>query len=68
MIFKKTIYSQFCGGLNIEDCKVVIKNLKNNNVYSILDYSVEGSKSENDFDNSLEKCLNILLECFSKEI
>tara|TARA_B100000475_G_scaffold195213_1_gene171507 strand:- start:41 stop:1213 length:1173 start_codon:yes stop_codon:yes gene_type:complete len=68
MIFKKTVYSQFCGGLNIEDCKVVIKNLKNNNVYSILDYSVEGSKSENDFDNSLEKCLNILLECSNNKL
>ena len=39
----KTIYPQFCGGRDIIECVDVIENLKNNNVYSILDYSAEGS-------------------------
>ena len=62
-MFKKTIYAQFCGGININECHSVIENLKRNNVYSILDYSVEGSVTETDFENSLKKCLDILLKC-----
>ena len=60
-LFKNTVYAQFCGGLDIDECSSVISNLKENNVYAILDYSIEGSTTENDFDNSLKKCLNILL-------
>jgi proline dehydrogenase len=41
----------------------VIENLKQNNVYSILDYSVEGSLTELDFENTVEKCLDILVKC-----
>tara|TARA_Y100000739_G_C20611792_1_gene469096 strand:+ start:2991 stop:4151 length:1161 start_codon:yes stop_codon:yes gene_type:complete len=63
ILFKKTIYAQFCGGININECHSVIENLKRNNVYSILDYSVEGSVTETDFENSLKKCLDILLKC-----
>ena len=62
-IFKKTIYPQFCGGVSIEQCNSVIENLKKNNVYSILDYSVEGSLTELDFENTVEKCLDILVKC-----
>ena len=48
-LIKKTVYAQFCGGTDILDCVEVINNLKKNNVYSILDYSIEGSVNENDF-------------------
>tara|TARA_Y100000991_G_scaffold214093_1_gene201097 strand:- start:19940 stop:21112 length:1173 start_codon:yes stop_codon:yes gene_type:complete len=64
----KTIYAQFCGGRDIFECKEVITKLKKNNVYSILDYSIEGSVSENDFENSMNKCLNILSACKSKNL
>ena len=59
-LIKKTIYAQFCGGTDIFDCVQVIDNLKKSNVYSILDYSVEGSINENDFEMSMNKCLTIL--------
>ena len=65
-IIVKTIYAQFCGGRDIFECVNVIENLKKNNVYSILDYSIEGSMNENDFENSMNKCLHILSECKSK--
>ena len=67
-LIKKTIYAQFCGGTDIFDCVQVIDNLKKSNVYSILDYSVEGSINENDFEMSMNKCLAILLECKSKDL
>ena len=67
-LIKKTIYAQFCGGTDIFDCVQVINNLKKSNVYSILDYSVEGSINENDFEMSMNKCLTILSECKSKDL
>ena len=67
-LIKKTIYAQFCGGTDIFDCVQVIENLKKSNVYSILDYSVEGSINENDFEMSMNKCLAILSECKSKDL
>ena len=67
-LVKKTVYAQFCGGTDIQDCVEVINNLKKSNVYSILDYSIEGSVNENDFENSINKCLKILEECKSKNL
>ena len=67
-IIKKTVYAQFCGGTDIQDCVEVIYSLKKSNVYSILDYSIEGSVNENDFDDSINKCLKILNECKSKHL
>ena len=64
----KTIYAQFCGGRDIVECEEVILNLKKNGVYSILDYSIEGSISEIDFEISMNKCLNILSECEAKNL
>ena len=68
LLVLKTIYAQFCGGTDIYECEYVIDNLKKNKVYSILDYSIEGSITENDFENSMNKCLNILSECKSKNL
>ncbi len=67
-LIKKTVYAQFCGGTDILDCVEVINNLKKSNVYSILDYSIEGSVNENDFENSINKCLKILEECKLKNL
>ncbi|MGC6469905.1 MAG: proline dehydrogenase family protein [Flavobacteriales bacterium] len=49
-IIKATIFKQFCGGESIADCKESIKNLETYNVKTILDYSVEGKHSEDDFN------------------
>ena len=67
-LIKKTVYAQFCGGTDILDCVEVINNLKKSNVYSILDYSIEGSVNENDFENSINKGLKILEQCKSKNL
>ncbi len=49
-LIKRTIFSQFCGGENIEECTVAIRNLAQSNIGTILDYSVEGEENENVFD------------------
>ncbi len=61
-IIKKTIFSQFCGGENLEECKIsIIKLHDNGGIRSILDYSVEGAHTESGFDGNLDT----LLQCCS---
>ena len=56
-IIKKTIFAQFCGGENIEDCKETIQQLSQSKVGTILDYSVEGKESDVEFDHTLAEIL-----------
>lgn len=51
-LIKKTLFDHFCGGTSIADCQPVIQQLAQWQVGSILDYSVEGAESENDFDQT----------------
>lgn len=47
---KPTIFRQFVGGENIEECKRTVDALGKYRIGTILDYSVEGKESEADFD------------------
>ena len=49
-LIKSTIYEQFCGGETIEESDPVIKKLGESRVGTILDYSVEGKTTEEDFE------------------
>lgn len=49
-MIRKTIFKQFCGGENIEDCQVKIDLLDKYGIGTILDYSVEGKTSDADLD------------------
>lgn len=49
-LIKGTIFKQFCGGETIDECDATIQTLYENNVGTILDYSVEGKTDEQDFD------------------
>ena len=49
-LIKSTIFDQFCAGTSKDDCKPVIKEMHQVNLSSILDYSVEGKKTEEEFD------------------
>jgi len=57
---RSTIYSQFCGGVSIEDCKKTIQFLHQNHIGTILDYSVEGEKTEEGFDKTMEQVLGTI--------
>lgn len=56
-IIRNTIFNQFCGGEDIEDCSLTVKRIGKYGVGSILDYSVEGKEAESEFDHSCEEIL-----------
>tara|TARA_A100001015_G_scaffold3908_1_gene5147 strand:- start:1073 stop:2245 length:1173 start_codon:yes stop_codon:yes gene_type:complete len=57
---KGTIYNHFCGGINYDECKKTISELKSLGVNSILDYSVEALKKEEDFQRAYNKKIEII--------
>lgn len=59
-IIKNTIFKQFVGGENIEDCSRTVQELGKYNIGTILDYSVEGKESEADFENCLHETLETI--------
>ena len=61
-IIKATIFKQFCGGENIEECTKAIEKLHQYGVGSILDYSVEGAKEEYEFDDSCEEIIATVMK------
>lgn len=66
-LIRSTVFDHFCGGVTEEDCLPVIEKMYNEgNVYSVLDYSVEGKEEEASFDEALNKILKILDFCQEK--
>lgn len=59
-IVKSTVYDQFVGGETIEDCAKTVAELKAHGVYSILDYSVEGAKSEDALENTAQHIIETI--------
>ncbi|MEZ5425618.1 MAG: proline dehydrogenase family protein [Pyrinomonadaceae bacterium] len=59
-IIKNTIFEQFCGGENIGECQPTIEKLGRSNIGTILDYSVEGKHSEEDFDRTKDEVIRNL--------
>ncbi len=66
-LIRSTVFDHFCGGVNEEDCLPVIDKLFLKGVSSVLDYSVEGKETEEQFDNALEKILKIIHFCDEKD-
>jgi proline dehydrogenase len=56
-LIKSTIFHQFCGGETINECEKTTKNLASFGIGTILDYSVEGKTSSEDFEKT---CLEII--------
>lgn len=59
-LIRKTIFDQFCGGETLDDCMPIIKQMYDKNVRSVLDYSVEGKKTEDEFDKTVNTKINII--------
>ena len=59
-LIKSTVYEQFCGGETIEECDGAIKKLAASNVGTILDYSVEGKATEEDFDRTRDEIIRTI--------
>ena len=58
-LIRSTVFDHFCGGINENDCMPVVHNLYDVGVYSVLDYSVEGKKGNDQFDAALNKILEL---------
>ena len=59
-IIKKTLFNQFCGGESAEDCAGTINLLGDHHVQTILDYSVEGLKNEDGYNDTKEEALRVI--------
>lgn len=57
---RNTIYKQFVGGETTDDCLVVAKNLYKSGVSSIMDYSVEGQTTDEEFDHVKDEILKLI--------
>ncbi len=61
-IIRNTVFQHFCGGETIDESEATIDLLGKYKVCTILDYSVEGEKSENGFDHTCEQILSTFEE------
>jgi proline dehydrogenase len=66
-IIKKTVFFHFCGGESIETSHPATEKLAQYGVQTILDYSVEGEKSEAGFDRTAEETLRTVEHARSHE-
>ena len=59
-LIKETIFEQFCGGETISESEPVINLLARARIGSILDYSVEGKATEEDFDKTRDEIIRTI--------
>lgn len=64
-IVKPTAFKHFVGGETLEDCQPAVEKLKTANVYSILDYSVEGKETEKAIKAALDETLRAVINAGS---
>jgi len=60
-LIKSTVFEQFCGGETIEECEKAVRQLGAAHIGAILDYSVEGKATEQDFDRTAEEVKRTIL-------
>lgn len=54
-LIRSTVFDHFCGGVNEEDCLPTVDKLYEAGVHAVLDYSVEGKETQEQFDMTLAK-------------
>jgi proline dehydrogenase len=57
-IVRRTVFEHFCGGETIGETEKTVRHIGGFNVKTILDFSVEGEKTEMGFDNTAEEILH----------
>ena len=57
-IIRSTVFEHFCGGETVEDSEHTIQTLYKYKVGTILDYSVEGTETEEDLDKTCAEILH----------
>jgi proline dehydrogenase len=66
-IIKATVFKQFCGGESKEEYAKIITKLGKAGIGTILDYSVEGTQDDTEFENTKNELLNIIKEAGTNE-
>jgi proline dehydrogenase len=66
-LVKATIFEQFCGGEDIEQCQETIDKLGSFNVRAILDYSVEGKDTEESFEATKDEIIRTIQKARNSE-
>tara|TARA_B100000674_G_scaffold431822_1_gene389244 strand:+ start:1551 stop:2717 length:1167 start_codon:yes stop_codon:yes gene_type:complete len=66
-IIKATVFKHFCGGTSIKDSQKTIEFLWKSNIGTILDYSAEGKKSEEDFNHVMEETIQTIYQAKSEK-
>ncbi len=61
-IVRSTIFQQFCGGENMQECDTALNRMSKSGIGAILDYSVEGNHDEESFDNVKKELIKIILK------
>ncbi len=61
-IIKATVFKQFCGGENIDECNKTIDLMGEYGVGTILDYSVEGEEKDEIFDATADEIIKTILK------
>lgn len=59
-LIKATIFEQFCGGENIEECASAVGKLGASGVGTILDYAVEGKATEEAFEATKDEIIRTI--------
>lgn len=59
-IIKRTLFDIFCGGETIEECVRTAAQMQKFRVGAILDYSVEGEKTETGFDSTCAEVIRTI--------
>jgi proline dehydrogenase len=57
---RQTIFAHFCGGETIQDCAKTVETLSSFGIGTILDYSVEGEKTEVGFEKNAEETIRTI--------
>ena len=59
-LIRASVFDHFCSGTSAEESLEVVNVLANQNVYAVLDYSVEGAKEEISLDDCLTNILSTI--------
>ncbi len=59
-LIKATIFKQFVGGENIQECNKTVQELSKYKIGTILDYSVEGKQSDDDFNYGMDETIRTI--------
>ena len=59
-LIRSTVFEHFCGGETMEESRSTINKLSAFNIGTILDYSVEGEKSEAGFERTAQEILRTI--------